>query len=237
MKSLRILITGGSSGIGAATAELLAAKGHRIFLMARNAEAMQRLAHQLPDGTIECAAVDVRDHEAVKAAVDRMVDEWGGVDVCIPNAGLGIFSPLNEAQFEDWKTMVDVNVTGVLATLHAALPSLVFNKGHVIQIGSIAARNVFPNSGVYCATKHAVLALSESLRIEFREDLAVTTINPGAVNTAFIDQTNNTDLRESYRPQFEAGMDASFIAEAIAQAIESSGRGVYSEITVRPDRR
>ena len=159
------------------------------------------------------------------------------IDVCIPNAGLGIFSPLAEAQFEDWKTMIDVNVTGVLATLHAVLPSLVTNKGHVIQIGSIAARNVFPNSGVYCATKHAVLALSESLRMEFREDLAVTTINPGAVNTAFIDQTNNAELRESYRPQFEAGMDAGFIAEAIAQAIESAGRGVYSEITVRPDRR
>ena len=205
--------------------------------MARNTEAMQRLAQQHPDGAIECATVDVRDHRAVEAAIERMVGAWGGIDVCIPNAGLGIFSPLAEAQFEDWKTMIDVNVTGVLATLHAALPSLVTNKGHVIQIGSIAARNVFPNSGVYCATKHAVLALSESLRMEFREDLAVTTINPGAVNTAFIDQTNNAELRESYRPQFEAGMDAAFIAEAIAQAIESAGRGVYSEITVRPDRR
>ena len=205
--------------------------------MARSTEAMQRLAEQHRDGAIECATVDVRDHHAVAAAVERMVGSCGGIDVCIPNAGLGIFSPLAEAQFEDWKTMIDVNVTGVLATLHAALPSLISNKGHIIQIGSIAARNVFPNSGVYCATKHAVLALSESLRMEFREDLAVTTINPGAVNTAFIDQTNNAELRESYRPQFEAGMDAEFIAEAIAQAIESAGRGVYSEITVRPDRR
>ena len=205
--------------------------------MARNTEAMQRLAEQHPDGAIECATVDVRDHRTVAAAVERMVGAWGGIDVCIPNAGLGIFSPLAEAQFEDWKTMIDVNVTGVLATLHAALPSLISNKGHIIQIGSIAARNVFPNSGVYCATKHAVLAISESLRTEFKGQLAVTTLNPGAVNTPFIDRTTNAELRESYRPQFEAGMDAEFIAEAIAQAIESAGRGVYSEITVRPDRR
>ena len=102
--------------------------------MARNTEAMQRLARQHPDGAIECTTVDVRDHRAVAAAIERMVGAWGGIDVCIPNAGLGIFSPLAEAQFEDWKTMIDVNVTGVLATLHAALPSLVTNKGHVIQI-------------------------------------------------------------------------------------------------------
>lgn len=237
VNSLRILLTGASSGIGAATARLLAERGHKIFALARNEAALCDLADSFPAGQIHWAQVDVTDHEAVRTAVDSMIEAWGGIDVCIPNAGLGIFSPLPEARFEDWKTMVDVNITGVLATLHAALPSLIANKGHVIQIGSIAARNVFPNSGVYCATKHAVLALSESLRMEFREDLAVTTINPGAVNTAFIDQTNNDTLRESYRPQFEAGMDAVFIAEAIAQAIEAKGRGVYSEITVRPDRR
>ena len=237
MKSLRILITGASSGIGAATAQLLAGKGHRVFALARTESALQALADQHPDGRVHCATADVRDGESVKAAVEEMVELWGGIDVCIPNAGLGIFSPLSNAKLEDWKTMVDVNITGVLSTLHAALPSLVSNKGHVIQIGSIAARNVFPNSGVYCATKHAVLAISDSLRMEFRDELAVTTVNPGAVNTSFIDQTNNDELRESYRPQFEAGMDASFIAEAIAQAIESAGRGVYSEITVRPDRR
>ena len=88
----------------------------------------------------------------------------------------------------------------------------------------------------FIAPKHAVLALSESLRMEFREDLAVTTINPGAVNTAFIDQTNDADLRESYRPNLKRAW-MQFAAETIAQAIESAGRGVYSEITVRPDRR
>jgi NADP-dependent 3-hydroxy acid dehydrogenase YdfG len=96
---------------------------------------------------------------------------------------------------------------------------------------------VFPNSGIYCATKHAVLAISESLRIEFRDELAVTTINPGAVDTSFIDQTKDDELRENYRPQFEQGMQPRFIAEAIAFALSSGGKGVFSEMTMRPDRR
>jgi len=237
VNSLRILITGASSGIGEATARLLAEKGHRLFLMARSESTLEQLARSFPTDQIQWHAADVCNENEVRKGIDEMEAAWGGIDVCIPNAGIGIFSPLEKADFKDWKTMVDVNITGVLCTLHAALPSLIKNHGHVIQIGSIAARNVFPNSGVYCATKHAVLAISESLRIEFRDELAITTINPGAVNTSFIDQTTNDELRESYRPQFEQGMEAKFIAEAIALAIESKGRGVFSEITMRPDRR
>ena len=165
-----------------------------------------------------------------------MTQAWGGMDVVIPNAGIGYFNPLQEAPLEEWHAMVDVNVSGVLSTLHAALPSLVENKGHVINIGSLAARQVFPNSGVYCATKHAVLALSESLRTEFRNDLAVTTINPGAVNTPFIDRTTNEELRANYRPQFDDGMETTYVADAVLFAVESRGRGVVSELTIRPDR-
>ena len=237
MKSLRILLTGASSGIGAATARLLAKKGHKLFLLARTEEALQAIAAEFEEGQVQWQVADVTRTEDLDHARNTMIQSWGGIDVCIPNAGLGIFSPLKEAQLADWKNMIDVNVQGVLNTLHCALPSLIENRGHVIQIGSIASRNVFANSGVYCATKHAVLAISEALRIEFREELAVTTINPGAVNTGFIDQTRDDALRESYRPQFEAGMDSHFIAEAIATAIEAKGRGIFSEITVRPDRR
>ncbi len=237
MKSLRILLTGGSSGIGAATAKVLTSAGHRVTLLARNTESLELVASSCPSDLVRFSQVDVTDEASVSQAVSASIDEWGGLDVCIPNAGLGIFAPLKEAALSDWKQMIDVNIGGVLNTLHACLPSLIENKGHVIQIGSIAARNVFPNSGVYCATKHAVLALSESLRLEFREDLAVTTINPGAVNTSFIDQTKDDELRENYRPQFEDGMQPEFIADAIAFAIESGGRGVFSEMTMRPDRR
>lgn len=162
---------------------------------------------------------------------------WGGLDALIPNAGIGYFDPLKQAKLAEWQAMVDVNITGVLNTIHAALPALLASKGHVINIGSLAARQVFPNSGVYCATKHAVLAISESLRTEFREDLAVTTINPGAVNTPFIDRTTNDSLRSDYRPQFDQGMSPEYVAEAILFALESRGKGVVSELTIRPDRR
>ena len=159
------------------------------------------------------------------------------MDAVIPNAGLGYFDPLPQGKLEEWHHMVNVNINGVLSTLHATLPVLAANKGHVINIGSLAARQVFPNSGVYCATKHAVLALSESIRLEYRNDVAVTTVNPGAVNTAFIDKTTNEALRADYRPQFDAGMSAEFVADAIVSALEAKGRGVFSEITLRPDRR
>lgn len=237
MKSLRILLTGGSSGIGAATAKALTAAGHRVTMLARNKAALAYVAELCPAESIRFQIVDVTDEQDVKLAVEETIAQWGGIDVCIPNAGLGIFKPLKTAELSDWKKMVDVNIGGVLNTLHACLPSLIENKGHVIQIGSIAARNVFPNSGIYCATKHAVLAISESLRIEFRDELAVTTINPGAVDTSFIDQTKDDELRENYRPQFEQGMQPSFIAEAIAFAVSSGGKGVFSEMTMRPDRR
>ena len=237
MKSLRILLTGGSSGIGAATAKTLTAAGHRVTLIARNQSALDVVAQSCASDLIRTEQADVTDADAIDKAVKAAISAWGGIDACIPNAGLGIFSPLKDAALDDWKKMVDVNIGGVLNTLHACLPSLIENKGHVIQIGSIAARNVFANIGIYCATKHAVLAISESLRIEFREELAVTTINPGAVNTGFIDQTNNAELRENYRPQFEQGMNPKFIADAIAFALSSGGRGVFSEMTMRPDRR
>ncbi len=237
MKSQRIFLTGASSGIGAATARLLADKGHRVLLISRDLSTTKSWAESMASDQVLLFEGDTTDSEAMRQAAQKMSSLWGGIDVCIPNAGVGIFSPLADATLSDWHRMVDVNIKGVLNALHACLDRLLENKGQVIQIGSVAARSVFPNSGVYCATKHAVLALSESLRIEFRDRLAVTTINPGAVNTAFIEKTTNAELRESFRSTFEQGMSSEFIAEAILLAIESKGRGIYSEITVRPDLR
>jgi len=232
MNALRIFVTGATSGIGAATAQLLANSGHSVFAVGRR---QAQLATLHPN--VHTAVCDVLDPDQVRSAVDQAVSVMGGIDVCIPNAGLGMFDKLSEGKLEEWHHMVDVNIKGVLTTLHACLPHLVEAKGHVVNIGSLAARNVFPNSGVYCATKHAVLAISESLRIEYRETLAVTTINPGAVDTEFIAHTSNDSLRDSYAPEFAKGMRAETIAEAIRMAIEAKGQAVFSEITLRPDRR
>jgi len=236
---LRIWITGASSGIGQACALTLAEAGHQVWASARSTAKLEALAQRgkTTSGTIQPHPCDVTSPESVATCAEAMTQAWGGMDVVIPNAGIGYFNPLQEAPLEEWHAMIDVNISGVLSTLHAALPSLLENKGQVINIGSLAARQVFPNSGVYCATKHAVLALSESLRTEFRNDLAVTTINPGAVNTPFIDRTTNDELRASYRPQFDDGMEANFVADAVLFAVESRGRGVVSELTIRPDRR
>ena len=239
MKKKNILITGASSGIGARTAVKLCSEGHSVVGVARRADRLQCVAKECAklSGKFIALSCDVRDAEQVKSVVKTMTDRVGGIDVLIPNAGLGHFNRIDDAPLEEWKSMVDINIMGVLNTIHASLPHLLKSKGHIINIGSVAARNVFELSGVYCATKHAVLALSESLRMEFTNQLAVTTINPGHVNTEFIEATNNSEIKEKSRVGFESGMTADFIAKAISDTIAAEGTAIYSEVTLRPDRR
>ena len=239
MKKLNIFITGVSSGIGKSAAVELCKSGHNVCGFARRSDKLKEISEQLSreDGEFLITEGDVRNATDVDKAVTQMTEKWGGIDVIIPNAGLGKFNPLDKGTMEEWKLMVDVNITGVLQIIHSCLPHLLKSKGHVVNIGSLASRQVFHNSGVYCATKHFVLAMSESIRMEFSGKLAVTTINPGAVNTEFISHTDNDDLRTEYEPNFESGMSPKFIADAIVEAVNSGGRGIYSEITLRPDRR
>ena len=239
MKQLNIWITGASSGIGKACALTLAGAGHHVLASARSQAALAELAEEAQglEGSVSTLPCDVTDVDSVARCIRWISDRWTELHVVIPNAGIGYFDPLENAKIKEWHAMLDVNVTGVLNTLHATLPLLLASKGHVVNIGSLAARQVFPNSGIYCATKHAVLAISESLRTEFKGQLAVTTLNPGAVNTPFIDRTTNDELRANYRPQFDVGMTPEYVAEAALFAVESRGKGIVSELTIRPDTR
>ena len=231
----KILITGASSGIGAATAALLHKQGHTLALSARNEAKLQVLADQLGD-RVSIHPCDVRDHNQARSSVAAAVEAMGGLDVLLNNAGLGYFDPLADGNLEQWHTMVDTNIKGVLNFLHASLPHLRQGFGHVVNVGSVASHHVFPNSGVYCATKWAVLALSESIRTELASEVKVTTISPGAVNTAFVDQTTNQELLKEYKTYFSKGLPVERIAEAIRMAIETPDDALVSEIIVRPNR-
>jgi NADP-dependent 3-hydroxy acid dehydrogenase YdfG len=238
-KPYTVFITGASEGIGASISKTLCRNGHHVFAFARSEDKLKDLKTSCENmsGNLAFFVGDVTSNDDLQMASKLCLTSFGKLDILIPNAGVGYFNPLLQGSIEEWETMVDVNVTGVLRTIHATLPHLVKAKGQIINIGSVAARNIFPNSGVYCATKHAVLAISESLKIEFQDVLAITTINPGSVDTSFIDKTNNETLKAQYKPTFDSGMQPDFIANAVLQAIEANGSGIYSEVTLRPDRR
>lgn len=230
-----ILLTGASSGIGLATAELLASNGHQLLVTARRESLIQALEERFPDN-VRAFKAEVCNVSDVKAAVNACIQEFGRIDVLINNAGIGIFDPLVDGKLEDWHHMVDVNIKGVMNFIHTALPELRKNRGHLINLTSVAAHNVFPNSGMYCSTKHAVLAISEALRLELSSEIKVTSISPGVVNTAFIDQTKNADLLANYKDYFAAGLSPNDIAAQIAFAIDAPDHAVISEIIIRPNK-
>lgn len=175
------LVTGASAGIGAATARALSQLGARVVLAARRMERLQALAAECPGA--EVCALDVRD----AGAMQQTLAAWD-FDIVVANAGLGLgMGPLQDGRPEDWDRMIDTNVKGVLHTLHATLPGLLARgAGDVVVLGSVAGRQVYPGGNVYNATKHAVRALYEALRLDAGgRGVRFTTVDPGMVETEF----------------------------------------------------
>lgn len=185
------LVTGASSGIGAACCEVFAEAGSNVILMARRRERIAELASSLSSTyNVETYAMvcDVRDRQAVVRELDNLPERWQAVDVLINNAGLARgLAPLHEGYFEDWDEMIETNLVGLLNVTRALLPGMVERKrGMIINIGSIAGREVYPNGNVYCATKHAVRALSQALQLDLLgSGIRVTNLDPGMVETEF----------------------------------------------------
>ncbi len=224
-----IIITGASSGIGKATLELLLDKGHNITAVSRN---ISKLAMEDSNHLLLISA-DVRSYEDATRVVEKTKAKFGAVDVLINNAGLGYFDNLEDGSIQQWHEMIDINIKGILNYLHASLPSLLQTHGHVINVGSVASHLVFPSSGVYCATKHAVFAISESIRMDLKGKVKVTTISPGQVDTNFIQVTTNEEIKNNLKGVFKDGLRPETIADNILYAIESPA--VISEIVVRPN--
>jgi len=234
---MHILITGASSGIGLSTAAKLFQSGHQLSLCSRSTDSLNAFNAEKLEGKAFVGSCDVRDIESVRAFTKSAVQKHGTIDVLVNNAGLGKFNRLDEAPIEEWHEMMDTNVKGLLNCIHAVLPGMKEQEsGHIINLGSVASHNVFPNSGVYCASKHAVLAISEGLRIECSAYLKVTTISPGAVNTNFIYKTENEELKNQMEASFVNGMTPEMIADQIDYVVGYSGKATISEIIIRPNK-
>jgi 3-hydroxy acid dehydrogenase / malonic semialdehyde reductase len=191
LKGKIVLITGASSGIGAACAQLLAQAGADLILAARRLERVQALATQLEQQyhiQTHVLGLDVCDRQAVDATLNHLPDPWNQIDILVNNAGLSRgLSKLHEGNIDDWEEMLDTNVKGLLYVTRAVVPGMVERQsGHVVNIGSIAGRVAYPGGNVYCASKAAVRAISDGLKQDLiGTPVRVTEIEPGLVETEF----------------------------------------------------
>ncbi len=186
-----VFITGASSGIGSACARIFASAGAKLILAARRWERLQNLAAALHKDfatDVYLLQLDVRDRQAVESAISNLPPSWSDIDILINNAGLSRgLDKLHQGQFQDWEEMIDTNLKGLLYLTRYIVPKMVSrNRGHVVNIGSIAGHYTYPGGNVYCATKAAVKAISEGLKQDLLgTPIRVTSVDPGMVETEF----------------------------------------------------
>ncbi|MCD4526755.1 SDR family oxidoreductase [Nocardioides sp. cx-173] len=234
-----VLVTGASSGIGAATARRLAAEGHVVVATARRADRLEELAHDASAAghRMEARALDVTDRAAFADLVGRVVADHGRLDVLVGNAGAMLLSRLDSFLVDEWDRMLDVNVRGLLHGVAAVLPR--FREqggGHVVTLASIGAHQVSATSAVYSATKYAAWALTEGLRLEADPGIRVTTISPGVVESELADHITDPHAAELMTTYRAASISPDAVAGAISFALAQPDDVDVNEIVVRPTR-
>jgi NADP-dependent 3-hydroxy acid dehydrogenase YdfG len=238
IKDKVVVITGASSGIGEATALLLAEHGAKVVLGARGLDRLETLAARIMNegGEASYLCTDVRKRSDLSGLVKLAYDQYGKIDVLINNAGIGPISLLDELRVEDWEDMIDINIKGVLYGIAAALP--IFRKqgfGHFINTASTSAHRIVPTMAVYAGTKAAVRTISEGLRQEAGDKLRVTVISPGVIHTDFTESMTNPEIKAKIIDSMnKIGISPDAIARAIAFAIEQPADVDVGEIIVRP---
>ena len=241
LKGKVALVTGASSGIGAATAKKLAAHGVKVGLAARRLDRLQALAAEIKaaGGDAIALEMDVTDQASVAQGVGDLLDAYGTIDIAFNNAGLMPISDIASLKVHEWHRMVDVNIKGLLNTVAAVLPVMqARNSGHMINTSSIAGRKTFAGLGVYCATKHAVAAFSDILRMEVapKYNIRVTAIQPGAVESELFEHITDA----GYRQQMEqlkkqmTFMKADDIADSILYALQAPAHVDVAELFILP---
>ncbi len=232
-----VVITGASSGIGAETATLLAAAGAKVVLTARRTDRLDALAATIRDAGGEATVIqsDVTDAEQVKAVASHAIENYDRIDVWVNNAGVMPLSPVALGRTDEWNRMVDVNIKGVLNGIAAAHPIMLKQgSGHFVNISSVAGHIVFPGAAVYCATKFAVRALSEGIRMESDGVVRVTNISPGAVRTELADHIAVDEVKEGIQDILDIAIEPDAIARAIRYAIAEPSDVDVNEMIVRP---
>lgn len=233
-----VVITGASSGIGEATAELLAASRAKVVMGARRLDRLQLIATRIEKngGTVAYQEVDVTRREEVSKLVALAVAQFGRLDVMINNAGISQLYPMEELDVEGWEQMIDVNLKGTLYGIAAAIPIFKSqHSGHIINIISTAGISIVPTMGVYAGTKNAVRTITEALRQESQGHWRVTGISPGFVGTEFASNIKNASIRTAIQQKAdEISIPAESIARAVAYAIEQPDYVDVGDIVIRP---
>ena len=229
------VVSGASSGIGEATARLLAHKGCNVALAARREDRLQDLAAELGEGAL-AVPTDVTDPAACEALVSRAVERFGSVDLLVANAGLGLYGSIPDGDPEDWRRMFEVNVLGVLHATRAAVRHMLDRgSGDIVIVSSLAGRRVPTADGtVYAATKHALTAVAEGLRMDVSaRGVRVVNVEPGLVRTEFPESTSQS-AEQFYAEKEYSPIEAEDVATAVVYAVGQPRRVSISEIIVRP---
>jgi NADP-dependent 3-hydroxy acid dehydrogenase YdfG len=232
-------ITGATSGIGKATALLFASKGINLIICGRRADRLQELKSELQSKVkVHSLVFDVRDEQAVVDRIDALPEEWKTIDILVNNAGNAHgLAPIHEGNTTDWDTMLDINVKGLLYVSKAITPGMVNRKsGHIINIGSIAGKEVYPNGNVYCASKFAVDAITSGMRLDLNPfGIRVTGIHPGLVETEFSlvrfkgDEQRANSVYKGFQP-----LTAEDIADVIWYTVNCPPHVMISDLTILP---
>lgn len=237
-----VVIMGASSGIGAATANLLARKGAKLSLAARRLDRLEAIKNNNADAQIKIFTADVTDKKAVQAVIDGTIDTFGRIDVLFNNAGIMPVNDLDQTARNEWQQMMDINVNGVLNGIASVLPVMKQQKsGHIITTSSVLGYEVLPGYAAYSGTKYAVRAIMEGLRQEeHSNNIKTTVIAPGSVKTELFKSINNDEVRNSLETAMQQpgsemfGLQPEEIAQAVAFAIDTPANMAVNEMIIRP---
>ncbi|HIY93445.1 SDR family oxidoreductase [Companilactobacillus sp. HBUAS56275] len=237
-----VVIMGASSGIGAATAKLLASEGAKVTIAARRMNRLEEIKKDNPDGDILAVEADVTKADEVQNVIDKTVEKYGRVDVLFNNAGIMPVNNLDQIARDEWQNMMDINVKGVLNGIAAVLPTMKKQKsGHVITTSSVLGYEVLPGYAAYSGTKYAVRAIMEGLRQEeHQNNIKTTIIAPGSVKTELFNSINNDEVRNGLKDAMKQpgsemmALQPEEIASAVAFVINTPANMAVNEMVIRP---